>query len=181
MKIVFPWPLNLLKSRGFRGRCPLPLGPAGGRGGPLDPRPLGVQILNIQMLAGMLQWLSYLWRRVNEYSPSYDTLMQLYPGWNFLIPPGYEVTSMDDACSRGHIFVTTTGCENVIVGHHYQRMKNDAIICNIGHFSSEFDVPWLNRNAVEKVTVKPQVSPEAWNWNFSFLYQSHIVMWCSST
>ncbi|XP_072168833.1 adenosylhomocysteinase A-like [Diadema setosum] len=70
---------------------------------------------------------------------------------------GYEVITMDNACERGHIFVTTTGCEHVIDGHHFQRMRDDSIICNIGHFSSEFDVPWLNKNAVEKVTVKPQV------------------------
>nr|XP_054748533.1 adenosylhomocysteinase A-like [Lytechinus pictus] len=70
---------------------------------------------------------------------------------------GYQVTSMEEACKLGHIFVTTTGCQNVLSGHHFLGMPNDAIVCNIGHFSTEFDVSWLNRNAVEKDTIKPQV------------------------
>ncbi|XP_007474280.1 adenosylhomocysteinase isoform X1 [Monodelphis domestica] len=70
---------------------------------------------------------------------------------------GYEVTTMDEACKEGNIFVTTTGCIDIILGRHFEQMKDDAIVCNIGHFDVEIDVKWLNQNAVEKVTVKPQV------------------------
>merc|ERR1711964_323073 len=70
---------------------------------------------------------------------------------------GYEVTTMDDACKIGRIFVTTTGCRDIICGRHFEQMPEDAIVCNIGHFDIELDVKWLNENAVEKVEVKPQV------------------------
>uniref|UniRef100_A0A7N4NRT2 Adenosylhomocysteinase n=1 Tax=Sarcophilus harrisii TaxID=9305 RepID=A0A7N4NRT2_SARHA len=70
---------------------------------------------------------------------------------------GYEVTTMDEACKEGNIFVTTTGCIDIILGRHFEQMKDDAIVCNIGHFDVEIDVKWLNQNSVEKVTVKPQV------------------------
>jgi len=70
---------------------------------------------------------------------------------------GYEVTTMDDACKTGRIFVTTTGCRDIISGKHFEQMPEDAIVCNIGHFDIELDVKWLNDNAVEKVEVKPQV------------------------
>ncbi|KAJ1077102.1 hypothetical protein K5549_021980, partial [Capra hircus] len=69
----------------------------------------------------------------------------------------YEVTTMDEACQEGNIFVTTTGCIDIIVGEHFEQMKDDAIVCNIGHFDVEIDVKWLNENAVEKVNIKPQV------------------------
>uniref|UniRef100_A0A3B4AGN4 Adenosylhomocysteinase n=1 Tax=Periophthalmus magnuspinnatus TaxID=409849 RepID=A0A3B4AGN4_9GOBI len=70
---------------------------------------------------------------------------------------GYEVTTMDEACKEGNIFVTTTGCEDIILGHHFEQMKDDSIVCNIGHFDCEIDVSWLNKNAAEKINVKPQV------------------------
>ncbi|XP_048406452.1 adenosylhomocysteinase [Stegostoma tigrinum] len=70
---------------------------------------------------------------------------------------GYEVTTMDDACKEGNIFVTTTGCKDIIVGRHFQEMKDDAIVCNIGHFDIELDVKWLNKNSTKKVNIKPQV------------------------
>ncbi|GCB83133.1 hypothetical protein scyTo_0023539, partial [Scyliorhinus torazame] len=69
----------------------------------------------------------------------------------------YEVTTMDEACKEGNIFVTTTGCKDIIVGRHFQEMKDDAIVCNIGHFDIELDVQWLNKNASKKVNIKPQV------------------------
>ncbi|XP_048464449.1 adenosylhomocysteinase A-like [Rhincodon typus] len=69
---------------------------------------------------------------------------------------GYEVTTMDDACKEGNIFVTTTGCKDVILGRHFQEMKDDAIVCNIGHFDIELDVKWLNKNSTKKVNIKPQ-------------------------
>lgn len=70
---------------------------------------------------------------------------------------GYEVTTMDEACKIGRIFVTTTGCCSIISGRHFEQMPEDAIVCNIGHFDIEIDVKWLNDNAVEKVEIKPQV------------------------
>ncbi len=74
---------------------------------------------------------------------------------------GFEVLPMDEAAKEGHIFVTATGCFDVIAGRHFQDMKDQAIVCNIGHFDSEIDVAWLN-NEVEAgrmklVNIKPQV------------------------
>ncbi|MBN71321.1 MAG: adenosylhomocysteinase [Gimesia sp.] len=71
---------------------------------------------------------------------------------------GYEVTTMEDAASRGDIFVTSTGCCDVIRGEHMDQMKNEAIVCNIGHFDSEIQVAYLkNRSDIEKIEIKPQV------------------------
>ncbi len=71
---------------------------------------------------------------------------------------GYEVTTMEDAAARGQIFVTATGCRDIIRGEHMQKMPNDAIVCNIGHFDLEIDMAWLNsQKNVTKVEVKPQV------------------------
>ncbi|KAI5705505.1 hypothetical protein M8J76_010908 [Diaphorina citri] len=70
---------------------------------------------------------------------------------------GYEVTTMEEAAKEGGIFVTTTGCKDIIRGEHFLQMRDDAIVCNIGHFDCEIQVSWLDKNAVEKVNVKPQV------------------------
>jgi len=70
---------------------------------------------------------------------------------------GYEVTTIEDAIERCSIFVTTTGCKDIIRGDHFEKMKNDAIVCNIGHFDCEIDVKWLEQNAVKKTNIKPQV------------------------
>ena len=71
---------------------------------------------------------------------------------------GFEVRTMEEACSRGQIFVTTTGCMNVIRGEHFEKMPDDAIVCNIGHFDIEIDVDWLDSNPdVKKVNIKPLV------------------------
>src|SRR5690606_23925497 len=53
---------------------------------------------------------------------------------------GYEVTTMEDAAPRGDIFVTTTGNRDIVTGAHMKVMKNDAIVCNIGHFDLEIDM-----------------------------------------
>jgi len=68
---------------------------------------------------------------------------------------GYEVTTMDDAAPMGDIFVTATGNVSVITRAHMSRMKNRAIVCNIGHFDSEIDIDSL-RN-LTWIEVKPQV------------------------
>ncbi|KAI9091264.1 Adenosylhomocysteinase [Phlyctochytrium arcticum] len=70
---------------------------------------------------------------------------------------GHEVTTMEDAVEEGNIFVTTTGCRDIITGEHFSRMKDDSIVCNIGHFDIEIDVAWLKANAAKKVNIKPQV------------------------
>jgi len=69
---------------------------------------------------------------------------------------GFEVTTMEEAAPRGRIFVTSTGCSNIITPAHMQVMHDNAILCNIGHFDCELDVKWLNENAV-KTVIKPQV------------------------
>jgi adenosylhomocysteinase len=72
---------------------------------------------------------------------------------------GYQVITMDEAVSHGDIFVTATGCCDVITGAHMMKMKNDAIVCNIGHFDSEVQMAWLNdpKNGAKKTEIKPQV------------------------
>ncbi|KAJ3022992.1 UNVERIFIED_CONTAM: hypothetical protein HDU68_008838 [Siphonaria sp. JEL0065] len=70
---------------------------------------------------------------------------------------GYEVTTMEDAVKEANIFVTTTGCRDIITGAHFDHMKDDAIVCNIGHFDIEIDVAWLKANAAKVVNIKPQV------------------------
>jgi len=69
---------------------------------------------------------------------------------------GYEVTTVDDACSRAQIIVTATGCSGIIKPEHFQKMRDDCIVCNIGHFDCEIDAAWLNEKC-KKETVKPQV------------------------
>lgn len=64
---------------------------------------------------------------------------------------------MEEASKEGQIFVTTTGCYGIITGCHFMEMKNDSIVCNIGHFNVEIDVKWLDKNAVSKENIKPQV------------------------
>uniref|UniRef100_UPI0036F2BFAF adenosylhomocysteinase n=1 Tax=Bremerella alba TaxID=980252 RepID=UPI0036F2BFAF len=69
---------------------------------------------------------------------------------------GFEVCPMEDAADRADIFVTTTGNRDIITGEHMERMKNDAIVCNIGHFDLEIDMAWLNgRKDVSKESIKP--------------------------
>merc|ERR1739848_45336 len=70
---------------------------------------------------------------------------------------GYQVDTMDAASAKCNIFVTTTGCKDIIVGKHFEMMKNDAIVCNIGHFDCEIDVKWIEETCVKKTNIKPQV------------------------
>ena len=70
---------------------------------------------------------------------------------------GFEVNTMDDAAKLGQIFVTTTGCRDILTGEHFSVMRNDAIVCNIGHFDIEIDVAWLKKNAKSVQNIKPQV------------------------
>eukprot|EP00038_Savillea_parva_P005578 m.159153 g.159153 ORF g.159153 m.159153 type:complete len:435 (+) comp11746_c0_seq1:73-1377(+) len=70
---------------------------------------------------------------------------------------GYEVTTMDEACKEAHIFVTSTGCSGIITPEHIMQMREDAIVCNIGHFDCEIDTAWIKANAKEVSNIKPQV------------------------
>ncbi len=71
---------------------------------------------------------------------------------------GFQVMPMDKAAKIGDIFVTATGNKNIIVGRHFEAMKDKAIVCNIGHFDNEIDVAWLNDNfGNTKVEIKPLV------------------------
>lgn len=70
---------------------------------------------------------------------------------------GYKVVTMEEAASQGQIFVTTTGCRDILTGTHFEQMRNDAIVCNIGHFDIEIDVAWLKKNAAKVQNIKPQV------------------------
>ena len=71
---------------------------------------------------------------------------------------GYEVKKMDDAIAEGDIFVTATGCRDIIRIDHIERMKDGAIICNIGHFDVEIQVAELEGyRGIERVEIKPRV------------------------
>jgi adenosylhomocysteinase len=71
---------------------------------------------------------------------------------------GYEVTTMEEAAAQGNIFVTATGCRDVIGLEHIAQMPEDAIVCNIGHFDLEIDVAGLQGlSGVRRVNIKPLV------------------------
>ncbi|HLC43703.1 MAG TPA: adenosylhomocysteinase [Patescibacteria group bacterium] len=76
---------------------------------------------------------------------------------------GYEVVTMETAAKIGDIFVTATGCSDVITGVHMAVMKDGAIVCNIGHFDSEIDVKWLeSQKDIHEENIKPQVDKFIW-------------------
>jgi adenosylhomocysteinase len=71
---------------------------------------------------------------------------------------GFEVKKLNNVVHLGDILVTTTGNKDIIVGEHFLKMKDKAIVCNIGHFDNEINVAWLNENYGQtKVEIKPQV------------------------
>jgi adenosylhomocysteinase len=71
---------------------------------------------------------------------------------------GFEVKPLEDSLEEGHIFVTATGCCDVIKADHMAKMKDNAIVCNIGHFDIEIDVAGLKSYpGVQHTNVKPQV------------------------
>src|ERR1700758_1267713 len=71
---------------------------------------------------------------------------------------GYQVMKMDNAVKLADIVVTTTGNKDIVVGRHFQSMKHNAIVCNIGHFDTEIDMAWLNKtHGKSKEEIKPQV------------------------
>jgi adenosylhomocysteinase len=71
---------------------------------------------------------------------------------------GFEVKPMDKAVLEADIIVTATGNKDIVTGRHFEKMKDKAIVCNIGHFDNEIDVAWLNNNhGKTKIEIKPQV------------------------
>jgi adenosylhomocysteinase len=70
---------------------------------------------------------------------------------------GYQVSAMEDVCKEAHIVVTTTGCKDIVRDEHFVQMRDEVIVCNIGHFDCEIDVAWLEANAKSKMNIKPQV------------------------
>lgn len=70
---------------------------------------------------------------------------------------GFTAMSMDDAAAHGDIFVTVTGCKDVIRKWHYEKMKNGAILCNAGHFDVEINKPELNELALSTKTVRNNI------------------------
>jgi len=71
---------------------------------------------------------------------------------------GYEVKKMSDAVKEADIVVTATGNKNVVNEKHFKLMKDKVVVCNIGHFDTEIDMAWLNKNyGHTKNTIKPQV------------------------
>ncbi|XP_065212548.1 adenosylhomocysteinase [Planococcus citri] len=83
---------------------------------------------------------------------------------------GYEVTTMDEASKIAQVYVTTTGCKDIICGRHFLNMREDSIVCNIGHFDCEVQVDWLEKNAVQKVNIKPQVD------RYTLANGNHIIL-----
>src|SRR6476620_2225503 len=71
---------------------------------------------------------------------------------------GYQVTTMEEAAPQADIIVTATGCASVVRAEHMKAMKDQSILCNIGHFDCEIDVAWLEKNPeIKEVNIKPQV------------------------
>ncbi len=76
---------------------------------------------------------------------------------------GYEVVTMETAAPFANIFVTATGCCDIITEKHLNAMKDGAIVCNIGHFDSEIDVAWLaSQKNIKEENIKPQVDKFTW-------------------
>jgi len=105
---------------------------------------------------------------------------------------GFQVDTMDNSAHKANLVVTTTGCKGIVTGEHFMQMKEDAIVCNIGHFDCEIDTTWLEENCVSKDTVKPQVNTGTLTSNYLpvifrltdllcltdvILFSSHLAVW----
>ena len=72
---------------------------------------------------------------------------------------GFEVTTMEEACKEGRLFVTTTGNKDIIMGDHIKQMPNDAIMCNIGHFDTEIDIAWIEKQVADGKASISEIKP----------------------
>jgi adenosylhomocysteinase len=71
---------------------------------------------------------------------------------------GFEVKRLDTVVGNADIIITTTGNKDIILGSHFEQMKDKVIVCNIGHFDNEIDMSWLNKtHGASKIEIKPQV------------------------
>ena len=71
---------------------------------------------------------------------------------------GFEVKKLDTVITTADIIITTTGNKDIVLGSHFEKMKDKTIVCNIGHFDNEIDMAWLNTNhGASKIEIKPQV------------------------
>ena len=71
---------------------------------------------------------------------------------------GFEVKKLNTVVGNADIIITTTGNKDIVLGSHFEQMKDKTIVCNIGHFDNEIDMAWLNKNhGASKVEIKPQV------------------------
>jgi len=70
---------------------------------------------------------------------------------------GYQVVLLEEHVHEAHIIVTTTGNDDIVRGEHFEKMRDDVIVCNIGHFDTEIQVAWLKANAASRSEIKPQV------------------------
>jgi adenosylhomocysteinase len=71
---------------------------------------------------------------------------------------GFEVKKLDTVVGNADIIITTTGNKDIVLGSHFEQMKDKTIVCNIGHFDNEIAVAWLNENhGASKIEIKPQV------------------------
>jgi len=83
---------------------------------------------------------------------------------------GYQVVLMEDVVSQAHIIVTTTGNDDIVRAEHFEQMRDDVIVCNIGHFDTEIQVAWLKANAASRSEIKPQVD------RFTMKNGRHIIL-----
>ena len=92
---------------------------------------------------------------------------------------GYQVARIEEVAATGDIFITATGCIDVICGKHMEEMKDGAILCNIGHFDCEIDIAWLKHHPeIEEISIKPQVDRFFWknrNKSLILLAQGRLV------
>ena len=71
---------------------------------------------------------------------------------------GYEVKKLNTVIATADIIITTTGNKDIVLGSHFEQMKDKTVVCNIGHFDNEIDMAWLNKNhGASKIEIKPQV------------------------
>ena len=71
---------------------------------------------------------------------------------------GFEVKRLDSVIATADIIVTSTGNKDIVMGDHFEKMKDKTVVCNIGHFDNEIDMNWLNKNhGASKIEIKPQV------------------------
>jgi adenosylhomocysteinase len=83
---------------------------------------------------------------------------------------GYQVVLMEDYIADAHLIVTTTGNDDIVRGEHFAAMRDDVIVCNIGHFDTEIQVAWLKANAVSRSEIKPQVD------RYTMANGNHIIL-----